>query len=217
MDALTKLETATQQMEQAVDRMRKGGAESAEGVGDLISALNQMLGGSAESKPIGAKELKALLPKQLTGLKRVEVSAEQHSPLGIAAAMASGLYEDSKGGRITLAITDAGNVSGLASFAAGMVGTSETVTDTGYEKTFTSGNRKVHEKFDRQAKSGSLDMLIDDRFLITAEGYGVDINRLKHAANKIDVGRLAAIKMRSTENELRLINGFGSDAGLSSH
>lgn len=200
--ALAKLEAATKKMEAATAKMEKGGPESAQGLGDMLAALSQMAGGEANVEPIAAEHMRALLPTDLPGMKRTSATAEKNENAGIAVSSAKASYQDDKDKRITLKIDDFGTMSGLAAFANRLAGPAEKITDTGYEKTTTIAGRRVQEKFDNKSKGwGKLEMMVADRFMVEAEGFGIDIDTLKTALGNVDLAKLESLKSRTVKTE----------------
>lgn len=200
--ALAKLEAATKKMEAATAKMEKGGPESAQGLGDMLAALSQMAGGETNVEPIAAEQMRALLPAELPGMRRTSATAEKNENAGIAVSSAKANYQEGKDKRITLKIDDFGTMSGLAAFANRFAGPAEKITDTGYEKTRTIAGRKVQEKFDKKSKGwGKLEMMVADRFMVEAEGYGIDIDTLKTALGKVDLAKLESLKTQTVKSE----------------
>ncbi|MGI9046470.1 MAG: Yip1 family protein [Burkholderiales bacterium] len=185
-----KLDTLSKQMEAAAAKAEKGGPDSAQAMGDMLAALSQMAGGSGKAEVVAVEDLRALLPADLPGMKRLSAEAEKSA----AMAAATGLYQGGDKKRITVKIEDTGNLSGLAAMASNMDNAGEKITDTGYEKTTTFGDRKIREKYDRKSNSGAVSMMIGERFKVEAEGSGVDVGELKNALGKVDVAKLEAMK-----------------------
>ncbi len=78
---------------------------------------------------------------------------------------------------------------------AGWVGAEkESVTKTGYEKTYKKGKELVHEQWDKQTSSSEYSTVLGARFTVKVSGGAADINALKEAAGSIDLQGLAALK-----------------------
>ena len=54
----------------------------------------------------------------------------------------------------------------------------EKETDSGYERTRTVNGQMMHQQYDRQSKSGEYDVLIGNRFTVTAQGSNVSEDEL---------------------------------------
>ena len=145
---------------------------------------------------VPAATLKALLPAELPGMKRSEASAERTQMMGMDMSNAEGRYNatDNSGADVQIKLTDTGNMSGSMrlSMNAWTMGQYSRETDTGYEKTTTISGYKGMEKYDTQNKEGSLQILVADRFIVEVSGYGVTMETLKQAVDKIDLKKLAA-------------------------
>ena len=145
---------------------------------------------------VPAATLKALLPAELPGMTRTDASAERTQMMGIDTSNAEGRYSaaDNSGANVEVKLTDTGNMSGSMrlGMSAWTMGQYSRETDTGYEKTTTISGYKGMEKYDTQNKEGSLQLLVADRFIVEVSGYGVTMETLKQAVDKIDLKKLAA-------------------------
>ena len=71
----------------------------------------------------------------------------------------------------------------------------ERETQDGYEKSTKVGNEPGWEKWNTAQKSGEVNAVVGKRFLVQAEGSGVeDIKVLHDAIVKTDLVKLAAMK-----------------------
>jgi hypothetical protein len=158
-------------------------------------ALTEMNKGKDIAAVPGAT-LKALLPAELPGMTRSSASAERTQTMGMDTSNAEGLYNatDGSGARVKIKLTDTGNMSGSMrqSLNAWTMGSYSRETDTGYEKTTTINGCRGMEKYDTQNKEGSLQFLVADRFIVDIQGYGVTMETMKQAVDKIDLKKLAA-------------------------
>ncbi len=159
-------------------------------------ALAQMNGGKVIEAVPGAT-LKALLPAELPGLKRTDATAERTQSMGVDMSNAEGEYEatDASGARIRIKLTDSGSMSGSMrrGMNAWIMAEYNRETDTGYEKTTTINGCRAMEKYNMQDKEGSLEIMVADRFIVNVQGYGVTMEALKQAVDKIDLKKVAAV------------------------
>lgn len=163
---------------------------------DFMKAMGAMMsGGSNAAAVVDFRELKALLPAELPGLKRTGASGEKSAAMGMTVAYAEGTYSSDEGS-VTVKISDNGGLGGLMAFAQAAWAHSEIdrETDTGFERTTTCKGYKAHEEFDNENKSGSVEVLVADRFMVEVSGSGVPFDSLKAAVDKIDLAKLATIK-----------------------
>jgi hypothetical protein len=187
------LEQANKQMAEAA---KNGGAN----LGDAMAAMGAAVGGAANAgkkvETVDYKELKALLPESLPGMKRTDATGEKSSAMGMQVSNAEGRYSADNGGSMRVKITDIGSMTGLAGMAmyAWATVSVDRESDTGYEKTSTIGGYKSHEKYDKSSKSGELSVLVGDRFVVEVDGSDVDMDAIKSAIGKVDLGKLNSMK-----------------------
>jgi len=192
-DAGSKVGEAAQKM---------GSAMLAGDMGQAGEAMKQMggaLAGSVQVEPVDFRELKALLPESLAGLKRRSSEGSRTKVMGVAASSAEAMYEDGKGGRMKVTITDAGTLTGLAAVAVAWINVEiDKEGDSGYERTTTIEGRKAYERYEKATRTGKLDVVAAGRFLVAAEATGLDMKAFRAAIEKIDLAKLEALKARGT-------------------
>jgi hypothetical protein len=192
-DAGSKVGEAAQKM---------GSAMLAGDMGQAGEAMKQMggaLAGSVQVEPVDFRELKALLPESLAGLKRRSSEGSRTKVMGVAASSAEAVYEDGKGGRMRVTITDAGTLTGLAAVAVAWINVEiDKEGDSGYERTTKIDGRKAYERYDKASRTGKLDVVSAGRFLVAAESTGLDMKAFRAAIEKIDLAKLDALKARGT-------------------
>ena len=187
------LEQANKQMAEAA---KNGGAN----LGDAMAAMGAAVGGAGNAgkkvETVDYKELKALLPESLPGMKRTDATGEKSSAMGMQVSNAEGRYSADNGSSMRVKITDIGSMTGLAGMAmyAWATVSVDRESDTGYEKTSTISGYKSHEKYDKSSKSGELSVLVGDRFVVEVDGSDVDMDAIKSALGKVDLGKLNSMK-----------------------
>ena len=186
------LEVAGKMMDSAA---KTGGAN----LGDAMAAMGAAIGGANAGKKVETvdyKELKALLPESLPGMKRTNATGEKTAAMGMQISNAEGRYSSDQGSSITVKITDIGSMSGLAGMTAyAWANVSvDRETDTGYEKTTTYNGYKAHEKYDKQNKSGEISVMVGDRFVVEVDGNNFEMDAIKDALGKVDIGKLNSMK-----------------------
>lgn len=162
----------------------------------LMGALGQMMQGSTNAAVpvVDFRELKSLLPAELTGLKRTAASGEKSSAMGMTISFAEGHYEAGEAA-IDIKISDFGGTGFATMMAAGWTMQEiDRETDTGFERTTTIGGHKAKEQFDTANQSGSTEVLVAGRFLVEVTGNGVTPEAIKEAVGKLDLAKLAALK-----------------------
>ncbi len=184
--AVRQLQEAGRQMGAAI------GAAAGTAAGTVAGALANV----KASEPVDFRDLKALLPDDLPGMKRSSAEGEKAGAVGFVASYSEGRYESDDGSSIRVKITDMGAVTGVAALAAVAWATMEVDRETasGYEKTTTYKGYRGYEKYDRDSKYGELNLLVASRFIVETEGRGVDMDALKAAVDKLDLGKLEGMK-----------------------
>ncbi len=163
-------------------------------MGGLVSALGGALGGSHRVTPVDFQTLKAMLPAALPGMARTNASGEANQGLGMQATNATGTYKGADGSTVELSISDASAVSGLMEMAESLPQTTNSESDSGYEKDVVLGGRKVHEKYNTHSHHGELQAFVAKRFAVAVTGEGVDMSTLESALGTVDLAKLESMK-----------------------
>lgn len=87
-----------------------------------------------------------------------------------------------------------GSAKGFAAVASWASIEQEKQTETGYEKTYKTAGRMVHEQWDNGAKSGEYSVILAERFAVKVSGHAASMDTLKSAMAKIDFAGLEALK-----------------------
>lgn len=166
----------------------------------MMKALGQMGQSSAASNAppasVSPKALKEALPKAIPGFERIEAGAEKQGLFGMNTVIATGVYE-SGAKSIRIEITDVGGMGGLGAMA--MLGWTNSEVDketrTGFERTTTYQGFKAQESFDREAKSGEIQIFDGGRFSVKIEGSDLaSFDELAGAVNALDLKALSALQ-----------------------
>jgi hypothetical protein len=206
--AAAKMAEAAKKLEEMAKAAKSGAPQSpqeavkqgADAMAAASAMIGAMMGGDAKGAgavaPVDFRELKALLPESIGGMKRGEESGERNAVAGISVSQAQARYSDGGKSRLRVKITDAGSMSGFAGMAAAawtMVDIDKE-TPNGYEKTSTVGGRRMHEQWDNRDKRGEVAMIVGGRFIVEMRGNGIEMKDLKQAINAIDIKKLEALK-----------------------
>ncbi|MFD2574449.1 transposase [Spirosoma soli] len=174
--------------------------ESVSAVGAL-GALKEMAAQAEDAQKNGPVEtvdfrsLKELLPADADGLARKEATGEKNGAAGFAVSTATGKYaNDDNSETIELEIIDAGGTGMLMGMAAWSVIEVDKETANGYEKTSKMGDYKSYEKYDNDSKAGEIAVLVNKRFIVSAEGRGVSMDKLKATIEEINLAKLGDLK-----------------------
>jgi hypothetical protein len=199
------LEKWAKEMEKAGEAVEKSaeqnqGAPSAAAVGALVGA---MVGGGGQSVPaLPTDRLKAFLPETLDGMPRTNASAERNAAMGFEVSEANADYADGSGRYLRLEINDTGGARGLVALASWANVEEEREWDGGYEKTYRSGGRMIHERWNSEDNSGEYDVIVGNRFAVEISGRAPSMDALKAAlasgVNLADLEAVAAAQPKPT-------------------
>lgn len=188
-----KLDEFAKKMEQAakqVEDASKSGDPAA--IGKAASAaLGAMAGaaGAGQRAPIGAQQLKSMLPESIAGLPRGQWEASDTTAMGIKGSSAKADYGQGER-RIELEILDVGGLSGLMSIAGWMGVTGERETSSERERTYKDGARLVHEREQKSGRRAEYKLVLGNGVVVQLEGDGVDLATLKRVVEGMDLKSL---------------------------
>lgn len=184
-----KLEESGAKMEQA----QKRGDTAAETTA-AFEGLGAILGGGKRVEAVSIEQLTPLVPDQFAGLAKTSSNAERNGMAGIIVAKAEATYGDGAGKSAKLEITDSGGASGLMGLAswANMQGVRE--NDNYSERTERVGGRMVHQRVSKTGGTHEFNVIVADRFIVTAEGDGIDFATLRNSVTTLDLQKLEALK-----------------------
>ena len=192
-----KLDEFAKKMEEAGKKM-----EAAQKSGDpgkqmeaALGTLGTVISGGKGVEPVQLDALKPFLPEKFAGLPRIETRADRSGVVGLMAAKVEGEYADA-GKHVHLSVVDTGGAAGLTSLAAwaAIGATSESETADRVERMRREGNRLVREEISKRGGTNHYSVILADRFVVSADGEGVDINALKSGVNSLDLGKIEALK-----------------------
>lgn len=165
-----------------------------------VSAMKEMVAQAEEMQKNGPVEtvdfrsLKELLPADADGLPRKEATGEKNGTAGFTISTANGKYANADDTEsIELSIIDGGGSAMTMGLAAWSMLEMDKETGDGYEKTSKIGDNKSYEKYDNGDKDGEVAVLVKKRFVISAKGRGVSMDKIKAALNDIDLDKLSSL------------------------
>lgn len=160
-------------------------------VKDALSGLNK--DGKA-LEVVNFRDLKEALPKRVAGMDRTSHSGEKTGMFGINVSQAQAEYQDGDKS-LDISLID---FAGVSMFTMQMAAWStidiDKESDNGYERTTTIQGHKAFEKYDNNAKSGEVNLLIADRFILNIKGRNVSAADMKDAVKDIDIKDIAKLK-----------------------
>jgi hypothetical protein len=194
--AAGKLDDFAKKMEEASKRM-----EAAQKSGDpnkqmeaAMGALGTAMSGGKGVEPVQLDALKPFVPEKFAGLPRTSQNADRSGVQGFMVAKIEAEYADQGGKRVDLEVTDTGGAAGLVGLASFMGVQGERENEERKEVTRKEGNRLVHEEVSKRGGQNKYSVVLNERFVVSAEGAGVDIGTLKSAVNGLDLGKLESLK-----------------------
>jgi len=95
---------------------------------------------------------------------------------------------------VRLEVVDTGGAAGLMGLASWMGVQVEREDDNRSERTRREGNRMIHEEVDKRGGHNKYTVVVADRYVVAADGNGVDIGALKSAVNSVDLAKLETLK-----------------------
>ena len=192
---LGKLEAFGKKMEEAGKKMevaQKSGNQDEAGKA-AMAMLGTALGGGKSVEPLDIEKLKPFVPETFAGLPKKSSKAEKAGALGIMVSKAEARYADDSGKRVELEVSDVGGAGGMLAFAGWAMVQGEKQDEYGSEKTSKVDGRLVHEKMRKDGRN-EYNIVLGERFIVTAKGNGVELNTLKSAVASLDLGKLEAMK-----------------------
>lgn len=173
------------------------------GLDDFVDNMKEMQENFEEGKEVETvnfRELKALLPDELDGLRRTSASGEKTNAFGLNVSKAEGEYKtEDNSSRIKITIVDMGGMSGWAGMAAfGWTMTEiDKETEDGYERTIEYRGYKGLEKYNTKRNDGKKEIMVAKRFMVTVEGDNVPMEAIDDAMDEIDLDELEEMKQLS--------------------
>ncbi|HYC34959.1 MAG TPA: Yip1 family protein [Usitatibacter sp.] len=192
-----KLDEFARKMEEAGKKM-----EAAQKSGDAgkqmeaaMGALGTALSGGKGVEPVQLDTLKPFLPEKFAGLPRTDMRADRSGVAGLMAAKVEGTFSEGDK-EVELEIVDTGGAAGLTALAgwAALGATAESETADRVERLKREGNRVVREEISKRGGTHQYSVILADRYVVSAEGRGVDIGALKSAVNGLDLARIESLK-----------------------
>jgi len=162
---------------------------------DPMKALGMLFGGSATNPAVHHSELKALLPKEFAGMKRVNSESAKQNAMGISITYAQASYTTDESS-IDAKITDLSGMGPLMIAAQYAWASSEIdrETETGYERTLNIEGFPAKETYDTENKYGEVDIYVDNRFMVEIDGSNIAMERMKELISSIDLNKLKSLQ-----------------------
>jgi len=194
--AMGKLEALGRKLEESgakMERAQKSGDTAAE-TAAAFEGLGTLLGGGKRVEPVAIDQLKPLVPEQFAGMARQSSNAERNGMAGITVSKAEATYGDGAGHSASLEITDSGGATGLLGMASWAALQGERENDQMSERTERVGGRLVHQRMSKTGGTHEYNVVIADRFIVSAKANGIEFGALRNAVGALDLQKLEAMK-----------------------
>jgi hypothetical protein len=146
-----------------------------------------------EVKAVAPEALQAVMPADVAGFTRGEVSTQSSGANGYNVSSAEATYTRGDSS-FQLTVSDLGAAGVMGGIAAAMNVEHTERHGGSYESVRKDGGRMVMEKYDADSKHAEYTVLAGDHMTIAAEGDGVSVDDLKAAVAAVDPERVAALK-----------------------
>jgi Yip1 domain len=193
MGKLQELGTKLEESNKKLVAAQKSGDQNAQAAA-AVETLGTLFGGGKRVDPVAIDQLKAFVPESFAGLPKTASSAEKTGIASLMVSKAEARYGDGAGKSVTLDISDTGGVSGLMGLASWVGVEGEKDDDSGSEKTQKVGGRIVHERTSKTGGTNEFEIVLGDRFVVSAKGNGVGVSELKAAISGLDLAKLESMK-----------------------
>ncbi len=184
--------------QQAAQTQGQGGGspqDLAQGLQQLAQQVQQLQKGpdGKAYEPVDYTALQALFP-DLAGWQKGEMSGERMmSPFAHSTAKVDYTKGDAS---LNVEIVDSAfNQAALLPFQFLMAANFSRQTAGGYEKSVRFAGQPGVEKWNKDDKSGEINLIVSGRYIVNIKGEGLaDPSAVNELAGKLDIGKLAAMK-----------------------
>lgn len=193
-DSARKLAEAAEKAQEKVQRALP--EDPPANIGEAIERVGEAIANGEKS--VAAADLKALLPEQMLGLKRVSHEA-QRAGVGITVSKAQAMYGDADT-QLSLLITDLGAASGLATMSRNMFQNEiDREDETGFERTTEYQGHQSYQRLMRVNDQSLAEIMVfvNDRFTVQLDGQNIEWDDMMTALGQIDISALAALSPTS--------------------
>jgi len=146
--------------------------------------------------PVDFHKLKTLLTEKLGNFSRTQLKGDKSGAAGFLISTAEATYKGQNNQIIKIEIIDTGGIASTSTMtlASRAIAEINKETATGHEKTTRLEGYKAFEKYDNASKTGVLNVMVAERFLVNAEGKNISISQLKDIIKAINLSKLNNLK-----------------------
>ncbi|HLA64267.1 MAG TPA: hypothetical protein VK610_07550 [Rhodothermales bacterium] len=173
--------------------------EAAEQMGEAAEQMGEGAQNGTPVEPVDFRRLREMLPEEVVGLARTNLSGERQGFGGMNVSQAQATYEgtgaDGATSRLELKVADLGGVGMAAMFgAAWTMASVDRESERDYERTVRIDGNPGYEKYDTVDRRGDFQVLVADRFLVTSSGSGLDDDQFRDALRAVDLDALEGMR-----------------------
>ena len=198
-------EKAAEETREAAEALQKaaesaGSAGTAQGLQEFAKAMEGMAGAMSGTtpdgkpvEPVSFQALQTALP-ELSGWERSTPTGERMTaPIAFSEAETHYTMGETN---VSVKIVDSAFSQMLvAPWAMFLTAGYERESSEGYEKSVNVGGNPGFERWNKDSKTGELNLVVAKRYLVTVEGDNISDTKVLHEfASKIDAGKLDALK-----------------------
>lgn len=180
---------------------RPGLTDIVRGATQAQDALEQLAARAEQppAEPVDFRVLRDRLPGAVAGLERADVQGARQGAMGFTISEATATYEGAAGEdgtpSLALKVQDLGGAQmALMMGLAWTLAEVDRETSTGFERTVRLDGHPAYEEFDSATRTGKVQVLVADRFLVEAQGRLVEIDALRQAVRSVDLAALARMR-----------------------
>ncbi|MEP0547931.1 MAG: hypothetical protein ABJF88_13430 [Rhodothermales bacterium] len=166
--------------------------------GSIADAFGGAFGGEGRAaETVDFRTLRDLLPEELDDFERTDASGERTGIAGFSFSQAEGEYRSDDGERrISLQIVDAGGIGQMTMLGASWMQLDvDRESSDGYERTTEFEGYPAFEKLRSGERPRSeLQLVVADRFFVSANGQNVEMDDLKDALEEVDFDELKDLR-----------------------
>ncbi len=172
--------------------------ETKEGVSNTTNAVREMtkmqddIKDLSETEPLTNDELKAWLPDNIRGMKRISYKAGQAGMMGISSIEATYANED-KSKKFSINIIDGAGQVGAAATAGMRLAMSqdyEEEDENGMRRTVKRNGKKAMEEHRTNTNHSKIQLMENNRFYLEAEGTNMDLDETWDAVEDLKLNKL---------------------------
>jgi hypothetical protein len=198
-------EKAAEETREAAEALQKaaesaGSAGAAQGLQEFAKAMEGMAGAMSGTtpdgkpvEPVSFQALQTALP-ELSGWERSTPTGERMTaPIAFSEAETHYTMGETN---VSVKIVDSAFSQMLvAPWAMFLTAGYERESSEGYEKSVNVGGNPGFERWNKDSRTGELNLVVAKRYLVTVEGDNINDTKVLHEfASKIDAGKLGALK-----------------------